>query len=183
MVSNVATTYSVFSYVCGDIQWSSVGTNRSAVVGFNSEGNEFGNHPLSGFSDIGDAVSCTAQVGKRRKRQRETTNDKMKLPTNETLQNLIKRCVVADMLDKILLLGENTTELAQQLEPCPFTRDQALVDYGRFVEQENLSQCFVSTNPVEVQVLLTTISLTQQCCYDGMGRVILLNIIIISEFS
>ena len=51
------------------------------MVGFNAEGNIFGNHPLSGFPAVGDAVSCTFDLGKRRKRQDMTPNNMgMELP-------------------------------------------------------------------------------------------------------
>lgn len=166
--------------MCGEVRWSSVGRNSEAVVGFNAEGNEFVNHPLSGFSDIGDSISCTSQMGKRRKRQTGGSmpnNIRHRFPSGGNLQNQIKQCLDAEQFDKVLLTGTDPSDLAEMLEPCPCSRDQVLADYGRFRQQDGLPQCYLSTNPLEVQVLLGRITVTQQCCYDGSGYVIVLIIV------
>lgn len=175
VVSDVLRTYVVFSYMCGELQWSALGRNRAAVVGFNAEGNFFGNHPLSGFPVVGDAVSCTFQLGQRRRRQEEempTTNMLMRLPADPVLTAKVEDCLIALETDSIntFHLGINAAViLAAMLEPCPCTEDQASNDRGRFMQQLGLPQCYISTNPVEYSALTLLFTLTQQCCYDNSG--------------
>ena len=160
VVSDVLRTFVVFSYICGDIQWSALGINKAAVVGFN-------------------AVSCTFNLGKRRKRQTTLdviNNMVMQVPTgNETVET-VQKCRDAFKRDKKLLEEAqlNVTVLAQMLVndsyPCPCTRRQAIMDRGRFRKQDDITQdCYVSTNPVEFTLIVTEGTLTQQCCYDNSG--------------
>ena len=172
VVSDVLRTFVVFSYICGDIQWSALGINKAAVVGFNAEGTYFGNHHLSGYAGVGDAVSCTFDLGKRRKRQTLINNVGMQLPAGKETVERVKECIDAFDRDKKFLEEAqlNVTVLAQMLVPCPCTRRQAIMDRGRFRKQDDITQdCYVSTNPVELDLFLTKSTLTQQCCYDNSG--------------
>ena len=174
IVSEVGRTYVVFLYICGDIQWSAVGRNTAAVVGFTADGKYFKNHPLSRFSGVGDAVSCTFDVGKRRKRQDgkfNSTSNVLKVPAKIETVELVKKCLDAYEKDKFLLesSGFNVTFLAQMLYPCPCTRAQAIMDRGRFRKQDDMPNCYYSTNPVELDLYIEMITLTQQCCYDNNG--------------
>lgn len=163
--------------MCGEIQWSALGRNRAAVVGFNAEGNFFGNHPLSGFSSVGDAVSCTFELGKRRRRQEEEmppANMLTELPADPELRVKVEDCLNTFDFDAgALLFGTDPEDLAEQLEPCPCSKSQADLDHGRYTRQMGLPQCYVSTKPINVRLLATQITLTQQCCYDNNGYVIL----------
>ena len=173
VVTNVSHTFVVFSYICGDIQWSVLGRNKAAVVGFNAGGKYFVNHPLSGYAGVGDAVSCTFDLGKRRKRQITLVNNVgMQLPADKEKVERFEKCNTASEDDKELLNAAqlNVTVLAQMLDPCPCTRRQAIMDRGRFRNQDNITQdCYVSTNPVELDLYFTRSNLTQQCCYDNSG--------------
>ena len=175
VVSDVLRTYVVFSYKCGEIQWSALGRNRAAVVGFNAEGDFFGNHPLSGFPAIGDAVSCTFELGKRRRRQDDETppaNMLMELPADPELRVKVESCLTTfDFDTDVLLLGTDAESLAAMLEPCPCARSQADNDHGRFVKQNGAPLCYVSSKPLNIRLLAVGISLTQQCCYDTNGYV------------
>ena len=159
--------------MCGEIQWSALGRNRAAVVGFNAEGNSFANHPLSGFPAVGDAVSCTFELGKRRKRQEEempAANMLMELPADPDLKDKVEKCLNAFDFDAgLLLFGTSAETLAAMLDPCPCSHRQAAIDHGRYTPQQNEpgSTCYVSTNPIEMRLLLSAITLTQQCCYDN----------------
>lgn len=160
--------------MCGEVQWSALGRNKAAAVGYNSEGNFFTNHALSGLSGVGDAVSCTFDIGRRRKRQAVgmPNNMGMGVETDAGVAGAVGRCVGASERDEFayLLNPELTPEiLADRLEPCPCTLNQAIVDNARFRRFDGPGNCYVSSNPVPVQLLsLGGISLTQMCCYmDG----------------
>jgi hypothetical protein len=179
VVSDVLHTYVIFSYMCGEVQWSALGRNRAAVVGFNAEGNFFGNHPLSGFPAVGDAVSCTFELGKRRRKRQDAemppANMLMELPADPELRVKVESCLNAFDFDSgLLLLGTTPEQLAMMLEslPCPCSRGQASNDYGRFIPQKGAPQCYVSTEPVRLRLLVSDVTLTQQCCYDANGYVI-----------
>ena len=49
LISNGTDSYAIFTYHCGDINWS-----RSTVIGYNAAGVVYMNHPLSGGSLPGD---------------------------------------------------------------------------------------------------------------------------------
>ena len=157
--------------MCGEVQWSSLGRNRAAVVGLNSAGNFFYNHPLAGFSGIGDAVSCTFNIGKRRKRQNNMPNNVViNLPTDRNLATMFRQCSIAVNRDKLAYLGTPDTPqtLADMLEPCPCTAQQAVTDNARFRPFTQPGNCYVSARPIDV--LLPTIgliTLTQMCCYTN----------------
>ena len=57
IITNTTTTYYIFSYPCGDIQWSD-----QAVVGFNANADVYYNHPASGLPNLGRIVSCRDQT-------------------------------------------------------------------------------------------------------------------------
>jgi hypothetical protein len=143
-----------------------------AVVGLNSGGNFFDNHPLAGFSGIGDAVSCTFNIGKRRKRQAPVmpNNVMMNLPTDPNLRQLVDQCTGFMNRDSLVYLGTNHTQesLAAMLEPCPCIIKQADADHARFRPFTQPGNCYVSAQPIDLRTLTGTITLTQMCCYtDG----------------
>ena len=157
--------------MCGEIQWSALGTNRAAVVGYNSEGNFFENHPLSGLSGIGDAVSCTFDIGKRRKRQDDMPNNMpMLIPADPDVQRIINRCLSFEARERFAYFGtipeESPETLANRLDPCPCTPDQAIEDRARFVRHNDRDDCYISSQPVSVRLGgVGIIGLTQMCCY------------------
>lgn len=156
--------------MCGEVQWSSLGRNRAAVVGFNSEGNFFENHPQAGFSGIGDAVSCTFSIGKRRKRQMNMPNNMVtKLPTDDEVEQSMLQCIIAYDLDTVAYLGFSLTpeSLAAMLEPCPCTVQQAAADNARFRPFTDPGDCYVSSKPVPGRLNTGDITATQLCCYTN----------------
>ena len=51
LVKSELRSYAIFTYQCGDIQWSNLnGDGASAVVGYNAAGKNFFNHEASGYS-------------------------------------------------------------------------------------------------------------------------------------
>lgn len=176
IVTDVFRTYTVFSYTCGGIQWSALGRNRAAVVGYNSEGNFFSNHPLSGLSGVGDAVSCTFNIGRRRKRQDNendmTNNMAMPIPADDTIRRLVQQCLMFEARDKLSYLGTTHTPqtLADLLDPCPCSLQQVVEDRARYRRLEDDDRnCYVSSHPIDFLLpTLGLIKLTQMCCYvDG----------------
>lgn len=167
VVTDGLSTHVIFTYICGEIQWSSLGTNRAAVVGYNGV-TSFYNHPLSGFSSIGESISCTGEIGRRQKRQSvgQPTNMAIPLPVDPTLRMLINNCRRAATQDGVHLIGTTPDELASMLEPCPCSLYQVNSDLGRFVRFSNNPPCYLS-GPRIVNLPLGRISLTQQCCYDA----------------
>lgn len=173
LVTDTYRTYTVFTYMCGEIQWSALGRNRAAVVGYNAEANFFNNHPLSGLTGVGDAVSCTFDIGRRRKRQDMPNNMPMPLPADDRVRGAVRRCLQLEEQDRFSYLGTTETPetLAEKLDPCPCSMQQAMEDEARFMkyDDDDDKTCFVSTMPVEdLLPIIGTISLTQMCCYvDG----------------
>ena len=179
IVSNVIDTYVVFTYMCGDIQWSSVGGSGAAVVGFNAEGDVFQNHPQSGYDSIGNAVSCVVELGRRRRREANvnvTRNDITKVYTQEEYTQLVKNCTSAANDDRAVLpVPETEFKILREekgLESCPNDIIKLNEELGRFMRQTNITeQCCITTKPIETNLHLTgaPISATQQCCYDENG--------------
>ena len=169
IVTDGISTHAIFTYICGEMQWSSLGNGNAAVVGYNS-GTGFYNHPLSGFTLIGDSISCTVNTIRRQKRQnkRQTTNIALLLPADKNLKKLLSNCIVEIEKDKILFMELFPEVLALKLEPCPCTLEQATNDIGRFVKYSDTPLCYLS-GPKPTNLLKTNITLTQQCCYDPIN--------------
>ncbi len=160
MVTDTLTTHVIFTYECEEMQWSRSGSN-AAVIGFSAGGNYYHNHPLSGTTFIREAVTgrCSG---------RNVTNMFFTLPTTPNAHDLIhrQRCLRKYHEDRRFLQGIDIQSLARQLEPCPCTLLQAILDFGRYIRQSD-SFCFVSNNPIRYSIPAGQhIQLTQQCCYD-----------------
>ena len=177
IVTDGLSTYIIFTYICGEMQWSSLGTNNPAVVGYNAGDGYFYNHPLSGFSSIGESISCTIESRTRSKRQTvmQTTNSiDMPLPVSQTLKMNIERCRQAFDRDKPNFAVVKLDAVVSQLEPCPCTLNQAKNDVGRFLKFSDnpLSQCYLST-PIDFSLIVRSATLTQQCCYNPTNGYVL----------
>ena len=166
IITNSTYTYAIFTYPCGEMQWSSVGTNKAAVVGYNAKSNFFYNHPLSGRHGIEYAVSCT-NPGRRRKRN-ENNDDTCGLTEINCEEAINMNVPIIAQMCKCSNKLNNTdsnliTNVLQSLDHCPPTRQLAMQDVGRFVKQDD--KCYVSGR----RVVMNNISFTQQCCYDDAG--------------
>lgn len=169
VVTNNTRTIVIFTYTCGEMQWSAVGANRPAVVGYNARGDYYSNHPSSGFAAVGNSVSCTFRLGRRQARQApppSVNNIMMDLGTNMSVAQQHEECVTAINND-VFLTGDTPENLLEYLEPCPYTLQQVRDDFGRFVLQNESfpsSICYVSAKFISMQ-RVERFSLTQQCCY------------------
>ena len=141
------------------MQWSAVGTNKAAVVGFNAKGEFFNNHPQSETKKVGDAVSC-AGLGRRQKRDIPGTGFICPLPGVDIIRDIVTNCT-----ENIDYDPQYLRYWAEQLDPCPCTSSMAREDIGRFVKQNEM--CYVSGRRLSIPNV--TNSLTQQCCYDEQG--------------
>ena len=160
IVTNITHTYALFTYLCGDMQWSSVGENKAAVIGFNAEGEFFYNHPQSGTENIANAVSCT-NLGRRQRRSEDPDTCLMFGEACDMHPDPVKQvCYCASRLDDDTAF--DVDEVINRLDPCPPTLAQASIDTGRFVMQKD-STCYVSGRTV----VMNSNSFTQQCCYSG----------------
>ncbi len=180
-MSNTIDTYVIFTYMCGEIQWSTVGGSRPAVVGFNSEGVAFENHPQSGYGSIGNAVSCVVELGKRKRRNTHLTvnitrNGVTKVYTDMEFAKLVRDCDEA-YRDDLGLLQSPPLEFGMlkdnfNIQSCPKNMNPhftELNEIGRFMKQADIEQeCYITTNPVETNLFLSgqRVSITQQCCYN-----------------
>lgn len=157
------------------MEWSSLGQSRAAVVGFNSEGNFFQNHPASGFASVADIVSCGVNQGRRRRKRQEPEPlpPIMQLDVDPDIRNSAAECNDRRNLDQILLQDPNQLAVSLSGCPCPPTQGQAMIDAARFVEHSNSPLCYVSTVPncnAEAQVQgAVTVTAAHQCCYDNNG--------------
>ena len=167
IVTNGLSTYSIFTYACGELEWSSLGISNPAVVGYNLGNGHFYNHPLSGFSSIGETLSCTVGTRRRGKRQDEmqTTNLELPFPVSSTLRMNIERCREAAARDETIFIVVSLESVVSKLEPCPCTLSQATNDVGRFLKFSDNPLCYLSI-PKELNLVLRTATLTQQCCYN-----------------
>lgn len=192
VITNTTHTYYLFNYICGEMQWSGV-DNDMAVVGYTLPGS-YRNHPSSGYSSIANAVSCSIDLEKRRRRKRANQqNDGPVLeipldfgngqggPFGNQPQGEAVECTNAMQEDEILYCGfdpfpENQQEffhkLSMNLPPCPETEDKAIADRGTFVRQTDIEEapCYISARPTPlpdgISNSLGELSLTQQCCYS-----------------
>ena len=169
IVSDIDRAYAVFTYKCGQIEWSSVGENNLAVVGFNANGPfieeseiSFKNYRLSGLRGVGDEITCEFEP---------ITNLFIRLPSTQAQRDRLE-CIAALDRDTELLQGETSQTLADMLKPCPCTEAQCIKDDGSFIKQENSTQnCYITAYPVKFQPSQTgeSFTLTQQCCYSRNG--------------
>ncbi len=171
IISDVARTFAVFTFLCGGVEWSAVGSGRAAVQGYNEAGNSFFNHRLSGYLAIGNAVSCIAGQGKRRKRETDNA-DPICFPADPVLQGLIDTCQLFKIFQERILftvdMKASLNAIAALLPPCPPTRMQANLDSATFRPQPTVPKCYVSVLPVPAddKIQFQQISVTQQCCYN-----------------
>ncbi len=163
-MSDTIHTSMVFTYICGDLQWSAFGSGRNAaVVGYNSAGDRYFNHRLSGYTSIGDSLSCAVRLGKRRKRQSGVRS------TSMDVQNTIAECSSMQEFDKSIYISFDISNYVSMLEPCPCEKSQADLDTARFRPQNDNINCYVSMKPLFTppHVLKSTSdSIVQQCCYN-----------------
>ncbi len=174
VISDGYSTYIIFSYICGGIQWTTPpGSNRPAVVGYYNRGN-FYTHPDSGLETVGNAVSCPLETRKRQSDgQMDPTN--ITSPNNEEMYNLARegcRNFVQGVRNNFIehLGGKDKVFyfnlLVQEGYICPPSVMKVKMD-ARFQGQTNNNHnCYVSSTIQYTSSGAISLNLAQQCCYD-----------------
>ena len=156
-------TFTIFNYICGELQWSGFGIDQ-AVVGYITSGEIYSNYPSSGLSSVADGVSCSFQINNEG-RQRQIPYE---IPVDLEEQLRIELCMNETERNSFLFLESeiNPPDLAANLEPCPPTEGHARSDFGRFIKFSDDPLCYITGKPVRVPQI-PQLSVTQQCCYTG----------------
>lgn len=178
IVTDAIHSYYIFTFICGDIQWSGLGF-ETAIVGYNSNGDYFSNHPANGFPEIGEIVSCTRRIVFRRRRKRQQIENDGSLvnemPANEEIQMNINICLNLDLPEINMIRDGNgdIVNLLNVLPRCPRLQNE-VNRRTEFVVFEEGNDCFRSTpsftpnferNPQFVE----TVEFVSVCCYDNSG--------------
>ena len=126
-------SYYIFSYSCGDIQWSGQGF-ETAIVGYNSNGDYYENHLANGLPDIGRIISCSRyrirQPG-RMKRQNDDMGRNLAsiVTSNSSLNDIIRDCEDQYMVDDRDFRGTDYRAVgANQTLACPPMGVQCALD-------------------------------------------------------
>ena len=158
IISDRASTYSIFTYNCNQLQWlGQIG--EYAAVGYNVLGTtenfqSFANHPLSRSAGFGRAA-CT-----NRGDSVPWTNLVYQIGVADPVQMKRSRCLARVDRDKILF-PSGFDRFRFSLPDCPCSFFQALFD-SRF--SIFFAFCFVSRFPVYDSVSQSYIR--YRCCYS-----------------
>lgn len=189
IITDTIHSYYIFSFTCGEIEWSGQGF-ETAIVGYNSNADYFDNHPANGFPDIGQIISCTRHVipqGKRRKRQAPGGGAPANLiPANPDVQAAVAECNQLAQFDQQNIPDINNVRGAvgtvlpinimdpNLLPHCPPTRPQAEIS-PEFREFTDVTRdCFQSKKSF-IPSFITNPSLQRPyefisvCCYSPDG--------------
>ena len=163
------------------MEWSGFG-NDKASVGYIASREIFNNHPSSGFSLIGNALSCPTENSKKRRKRQIGLNrgNTLVLPigigggTGGIQQSLMARCLSGPRGAVI----HNTqisfvATLLTRMQSCPSEENHAIIDIGRFIPFGTIDnpQCYITGKPLRVgqPMELSEFTFTQHCCYDSAG--------------
>ena len=169
IITDTVRTYYVFTYVCGEIEWSGLGT-ETAIVGFNSNGDFFDNHPANGLSDIGELIACnTGPEGVNRTYQ-ENGGEVNELSFN--LDLAISKAACIDVANRDDEAFENIDDVISlgDLPECEQLR--ARLELGAAFQEfpQQAGNCYRSSNVVNAVgnngEILEFVSV---CCYDNNG--------------
>ena len=172
LITDSAKTYYVFTYVCGEMEWSGLGT-EAAVVGFNTNGDFFHNHQANGQPDIGQIISCSNDLEGKRKRQ--ATNPGNGGDTNSMPASISRDdCILIANFDDMHLIITNTTIEAlpgfDQLPACPSTKLQLSIstEFQEFPPQDG--DCYQSKAVTRIREDDEhRLQFVHVCCYDQNG--------------
>ena len=151
IITDKVNTYYVFTYICGELQWSVGSGFDHAVVGYNSHGDYFYNTPGSGYENIADIVSCSFQVGNRRIRN---------TPPQESMQgvlpyntpNPVEMCSDKIDTDRNSISDDKILHILEILPDCPPTLHLVQVDH-LFEPDSTKAACFrskIQVNPANI---------------------------------
>ena len=169
MTDNIK-TYFFYTYICGDISWSTIG-RESAVVGINEHRIHFFNHPVSGYTNIGTAVSCTVASAAQR-RPAETIKERPggttagEVEVDQELEDAILNCQLYELsVGREITPAILQTDILPNVQICPATEKQADCDEN-FESDPNNNECYLQATPFSYR---TRYSIRQHCCYFPNG--------------
>ena len=162
IITNGIHTYYIYTYTCGEINWSTIG-GESAVVGHNAHKKKFSNHPSSGYSSIGEAVSCTFATAEESPQMTVTSSGEVEVdPATE--QAILECSLYEQTVKNEITPAVLETEILPNVLVCPPTVKQADLDEN-FHGDPNNANCRLQASPFEYKQY----SIVQQCCYDASG--------------
>ena len=140
------------------------------MVGVNVHSQDFTNHPASGFTSIGTAVSCTFAVGSKRLSQ-EWDNDGDEICADPKLQQARMLCEeFYKSFEDLLQPGVLPMDVLPNVEHCPPTLQYADKDVRFRQDPTGSNDCRLQVLPFEFATHSKLYSFVQQCCYDiGSG--------------
>ena len=170
IITDGVNTYYVFTYICGDLQWSSGSGFDHAVVGYNSHGDYFYNIPGSGYENIADIVSCSFQVGNRRRRNIQQSSIGGVLPIKRN--SAAKECNHRTNIDRDSIVDAKILQILKHLPECP--PNSHLVEVDRLFEPDpTKAACYCSKIQVDPESVGAQVqrayAFVQQCCYYSNG--------------
>ena len=167
-------TYYVFTYICGELQWSVGSGFDHAVVGYNSHGDYFYNTPGSGYENIADIVSCSFQVGNRRRRNIQQSSIGGVLPIKRN--SAAKECNHRTNIDRDSIVDAKILQILKHLPECPPNSHLVEVDL-LFEPDSTKAACYrskIQVDPLNAAIgaqvqTLRMYTFVQQCCYYSNG--------------
>ena len=168
IITDKVNTYYVFTYICGELQWSVGSGFDHAVVGYNSHGDYFYNTPGSGYENIADIVSCSFQVGNRRRRSTHPSKDWYgKLPPSNDQAAI--ECSYKINIDRDSISDDKIQQVLKNLPDCP--PNSHLVEVDRLFEPDSTkAACFrskIQFDPKNIANVQRQYVFVQQCCYSN----------------
>lgn len=167
-------TYPLFTYLCGEMQWTATKSGKGAIIGYNAHRKVFFNHPSSGYGAIALVVNCGVQG--RRKRALGGAGCKSENPDEiDTCGDGDNRnenfCTCNERKKDVnMLLQKKLAEVRDKMSPCPLKAETFDL---RFIKQPNTTNplCFVSTFYTSYApnkaVDGITYKISKQCCYSS----------------
>ena len=164
ITTDVIRSYSVFTYVCEEMEWS----GQNATVGYNSNGDYYDNNPGNGLPDIAQIISCTIPEDGRKKRQIvQNGGQASPLPLNFTMAQAMKQCTDIAVVDDISIMNISQLMLYNELPECPSTRTRLGIstEFEVFTPQQgDCHRSIVMTDTV-TPTSNKRINFVTVCCY------------------
>ncbi len=160
IVTDTFRTYYVFTYVCGDMEWSGQGT-ETAIVGYNSNGDYFKNHEANGLADINEIISCI-----------DSTNggETDQLPLSMNIEQIrIQGCMALAAADDADINDIGTFLDLDQLPACPSTKVQLFISTEYQVFPQQTGDCYRSKFEINGQSPSKSYNFASVCCYAPNG--------------
>ena len=129
------------------MEWTATRSGKHAIVGYNGHGDQFLNHPASGFRFVAEKVACSHRPSVSDKRQKLTPVDGAFNPGGGT--GVGGTPFASFLVCQSWINAHESQTFRRKLEdadktisPCPLTTYQVTTDY-RFIKQPK-TNCYIS---------------------------------------